>query len=78
MCEGGGAVDAAFGGGVGERGSAPPDESSGYYLGYVYDPSRDGSDLVIVDASDFAGDPVAKIALPQRVPHGFHGNWIPN
>jgi carotenoid cleavage dioxygenase len=52
------------------------DESSGWYLGYVYDPARDGSDLVIIDASDFSGDPVARIKLPQRIPHGFHGNWI--
>jgi carotenoid cleavage dioxygenase len=56
--------------------TGPPDESSGWYLGYVYDPARDGSDLVIVDASDFAGPPVARIKLPQRVPYGFHGNWI--
>lgn len=52
------------------------DESSGYYLGYVYDSARNGSDLVILDASDFSGDPVARIQLPQRVPEGFHGNWI--
>lgn len=52
------------------------DESSGWYLGYVYDAERDGSDLVILDASDFAGGPVATIHLPQRVPYGFHGNWI--
>lgn len=57
-------------------GSGPADESNGYYLGYVYDPARDGSDLVILDASDFAGAPVATIKLPQRVPFGFHGNWI--
>lgn len=56
--------------------SAPADESSGWYLGYVYDPARDGSDLVIIDASDFSGPPVARIELPQRVPYGFHGNWI--
>ena len=31
------------------------DESNGWYIGYVYDPARDGSDLVIIDASDFAG-----------------------
>jgi carotenoid cleavage dioxygenase-like enzyme len=54
----------------------PADESAGYYLGYVYDPARNGSDLVILDASDFAGDPVATIKLPHRVPFGFHGNWI--
>jgi carotenoid cleavage dioxygenase-like enzyme len=67
-------------GGPGEAVFVPaagaPDESSGYYLGYVYDPARNGSDLVILDASDFAGDPIARITLPQRVPYGFHGNWI--
>jgi carotenoid cleavage dioxygenase-like enzyme len=67
-------------GGPGEAVFVPaagaPDESNGYYLGYVYDPARDGSDLVIIDASDFAGKPVARIKLPQRVPYGFHGNWI--
>ena len=52
------------------------DETSGWYMAYVYDPSRNGSDLVIVDASDFTGKPVARVQLPQRVPHGFHGNWI--
>lgn len=56
--------------------SGPADESNGWYLGYVYDPVRDGSDLVILDAGDFAGDPVARIRLPRRVPYGFHGNWI--
>lgn len=56
--------------------SGPADESSGWYLGYVYDPTRNGSDLVILDAADFSGDPVARIKLPQRVPYGFHGNWI--
>jgi carotenoid cleavage dioxygenase-like enzyme len=56
--------------------TGPADESAGYYLGYVYDSARDGSDLVILDASDFAGDPVATIKLPHRVPFGFHGNWI--
>ncbi|MGV0579578.1 MULTISPECIES: carotenoid oxygenase family protein [Mycolicibacterium] len=82
----GGAVEHAFGtaGSPGAPGEAvfvpstsgPADESSGWYLCYVYDPSRDGSDLVIIDASDFAGPPVARIKLPQRVPFGFHGNWI--
>ncbi len=41
--------------------SGPADESNGWYLGYVYDPVRNGSDLVILDAADFAGDPVARI-----------------
>jgi carotenoid cleavage dioxygenase len=52
------------------------DESSGWYLAYVYDPVSDASDLVILDAADFGGDPVARIHLPRRVPYGFHGSWI--
>ncbi len=55
-----------------------PDELSGWYLTYVYDAEADSSDLVVIDASDFAGEPVARIRLPRRVPHGFHGNWIPD
>ena len=58
------------------RRAGRPTRANGWYLGYVYDPARDGSDLVILDASDFAGKPVARIKLPHRVPYGFHGNWI--
>jgi carotenoid cleavage dioxygenase len=82
----GAAVEHRFGterspGGPGEAVFVPAasglaDETNGWYIGYVYDPARDGSDLVILDASDFAAQPVARIALPQRVPYGFHGNWI--
>jgi carotenoid cleavage dioxygenase len=83
---GGAAVEHVFGtadapGGPGEAvfvpsPTAPADELSGWYIAYVYDPARDGSDLVILDASAFDGAPVARIHLPQRVPYGFHGNWI--
>jgi carotenoid cleavage dioxygenase len=52
-------------------------EDEGWLLTYVYDAARDTSDLVILDASRFAGPPQAVIELPQRVPMGFHGSWIP-
>jgi carotenoid cleavage dioxygenase-like enzyme len=55
-----------------------PDELAGWYLTYVYNAVTDTSDLVIIDASDFEGEPVARIRMPRRVPHGFHGNWIPD
>jgi len=51
-------------------------EDEGYVLLYVYDAARNSSDLVILDAARFAAPPVATVRLPQRVPFGFHGNWI--
>jgi carotenoid cleavage dioxygenase len=52
-------------------------EDDGYVLSYVYDATTDRSDVVILDAQDFTGDPVATVHLPVRVPYGFHGNWVP-
>ena len=46
-------------------------------MSYVYDATTDKSDIVILDAQDFAGDAIATIHLPARVPYGFHGNWVP-
>jgi len=57
--------------------SAESAEDEGWLLSYVYDAGTDRSDLVILAADDFTGDPVATVHLPQRVPFGFHGNWMP-
>jgi carotenoid cleavage dioxygenase-like enzyme len=53
-------------------------EDEGWILSYVYDAGRDRSDVVILDARDFGGDPVATIRLPVRVFYGFHGGWVPD
>jgi carotenoid cleavage dioxygenase-like enzyme len=53
-------------------------EDRGWVLTYVYDADRDSSDLVILAADDFAAEPVATVPLPQRVPFGFHGSWMPD
>ena len=37
----------------------------------------DASELVILDAQDFAGEPVARVKLDHHITNGFHGNWIP-
>ncbi|WPB94441.1 carotenoid oxygenase family protein [Streptomyces malaysiensis] len=50
---------------------APPN----WLIAYVHDRARDGSDLMILDATDLR-KPVATVHLPARVPQGFHGNWI--
>jgi carotenoid cleavage dioxygenase len=51
-------------------------EDEGYLLTMVYDPHTDGSELVILDARRVAGEPLARVRMPHRVPYGFHGNWV--
>jgi carotenoid cleavage dioxygenase-like enzyme len=51
-------------------------EDEGWLMGYVYDAATDRSELVILDATDVAGDPVAVVEMPVRIPAGFHGNWV--
>jgi carotenoid cleavage dioxygenase len=54
------------------------DEDDGFVMAYLYDATSNRSEVVILHAQDFAGDPVATIHLPVRVPYGFHGNWLPD
>ena len=53
-------------------------EDDGWVLAYVYDKATDRSQLVILDATEFDKEPVARIHLPGRVPAGFHGSWLPD
>ena len=53
-------------------------EDDGWLLSYVYDAASNSSELAILDARDLARPAVARVLLPQRVPYGFHGNWIPD
>ncbi len=52
-------------------------EDDGWVLSLVYDVDRDTSELLVLNAADFTGEPQAVVHLPQRVPFGFHGNWVP-
>jgi carotenoid cleavage dioxygenase len=53
-------------------------EEAGWLLTYLHDAATDRSELVILDAADICAPPVASIELPQRVPFGFHGSWVPD
>jgi carotenoid cleavage dioxygenase len=53
-------------------------EDDGWLLALVYSGERDTSALHIIDTADLTGDPQAVVELPQRVPVGFHGNWVPD
>lgn len=51
-------------------------EDDGWLMGYVVDTNSETTDLVILDAARFDGDPQAVVHIPHRIPPGFHGNWV--
>ncbi|NKC16326.1 MAG: carotenoid oxygenase [Gammaproteobacteria bacterium] len=51
-------------------------EDDGWVMAYAWDAASSTSVVVIIDAADFKAPPVATVRLPQRVPFGFHGNWV--
>jgi carotenoid cleavage dioxygenase len=53
-------------------------EDDGWLLSLVHDGPSGRGELVVLAAADPAGDPVARVLLPNRVPLGFHGNWVPD
>ena len=59
---------------IGRPGSTVEDD--GWLMTFVHDANTSGAELVILDAQDFGRGYVAQVQLPQRVPYGFHGNWV--
>ncbi len=60
---------------IGRHGSTIEDD--GWLVTYVHDLGRQTAEFVVIDAQDFGRtDYVARVPLPQRIPFGFHGNWI--
>jgi len=53
-------------------------EDDGWLMTLVHDAATDRAELLVLPAADPADGPVARVLLPNRVPLGFHGNWIPD
>lgn len=53
-------------------------EDDGWLMTYVSDLANGNAEVLILHSQDLAGGPVARIHIPQRVPLGFHGNWVPD
>ncbi|WP_433555263.1 carotenoid oxygenase family protein [Pseudonocardia xinjiangensis] len=58
--------------------AADPDraEDDGWLLSITTRRDGGASQLLVLDATDVAGEPVAAVTLPRGVPAGFHGSWI--
>lgn len=52
------------------------DERDGWILSYDTDKDTLQTDLLILDGHDITTE-VARVHMPQLVPFGFHGNWMP-
>jgi carotenoid cleavage dioxygenase-like enzyme len=52
------------------------EENDGWLVNFVTDLTDRSSSFVVLDARDVEAGPVATVALPRRVPFGFHGNWL--
>jgi carotenoid cleavage dioxygenase-like enzyme len=51
-------------------------EDDGWIVTFVHDLGAGTAEFVVLDAADFGRGYVARVPLPQRVPFGFHGNWV--
>ena len=60
--------------------AAGPDagEDEGWVISLSHDERSGHSRLLVIDAQNFSAPPVATVHLPQRVPYGAHGSWIPD
>jgi carotenoid cleavage dioxygenase len=57
--------------------SAGGAEWDGWLVTFVVERGREDAEAVILDANDVARGPVARVRIPNRVPVGFHADWVP-
>lgn len=51
-------------------------EDDGYLMLFVYDKTENNSEFVILNAAHLSDQPIARVKLPRRIPHGLHGTWM--
>jgi carotenoid cleavage dioxygenase-like enzyme len=51
-------------------------EDDGYVITLVTDSKDWQSACLVFDARDIEQGPIARVAMPQRVPYGFHATWV--
>ena len=51
-------------------------EDDGWLLAFTHEHDGASASFVVLDAQDISRGPIAEVPLPQRIPYGFHGNWV--
>ncbi|MFS1515137.1 carotenoid oxygenase family protein [Bacillus sp. SCS-151] len=52
-------------------------EDDGYLVTFVHDEVENQSELLIIDALNFANGAIARVKIPVNIPIGFHACWVP-
>eukprot|EP01104_Vermistella_antarctica_P004847 TRINITY_DN15276_c0_g1_i1.p1 TRINITY_DN15276_c0_g1~~TRINITY_DN15276_c0_g1_i1.p1 ORF type:complete len:596 (+),score=158.51 TRINITY_DN15276_c0_g1_i1:63-1790(+) len=56
------------------------EEDDGYLVSYVHfnvgDADRSRCEFWVLDAKTMDSTPIARVAMPRRIPYGFHGKWV--
>ena len=52
-------------------------EDDGYLVTFTTDMARDCSECLVLDATDIAAGPIARVRLPERISSGTHSCWAP-
>lgn len=52
-------------------------EDDGYLVTFEHSYATGASSLVVYDAKTMSPAPVCRVAVPRRVPWGFHALWVP-
>ncbi|MCG8418170.1 MAG: carotenoid oxygenase family protein [Proteobacteria bacterium] len=52
-------------------------EDDGYVVTIVSYLGEDRAEALVFEATDIAGGPIARVAIPHRIPLGFHACWVP-
>ena len=53
-------------------------EGDGWLLSVAYNRATQKSEVLIFEALNITKGPIARVLLPQRIPFGFHGTWVPH
>jgi 8'-apo-carotenoid 13,14-cleaving dioxygenase len=51
-------------------------EDDGWLMAFTHAEDASSAAFVVFDAQNLARGPVAQVPMPQRIPYGFHGNWV--
>lgn len=57
---------------------SPQSETDGYYVTFATKLSDMTSYFVVLASDDVSQEPIATVKIPQRVPMGLHGAWVPS